>query len=94
MRILAYILTIMLFQLPFSGYFGQVERDYDSDLKKDELPTYKKKSSTSSIVSLIFISLLYLLGGDKNDDFLLFKISLVTCSKANLFLFILANFKK
>ena len=33
MRILAYILTIMLFQLPFIDYIGQVDGIYDKEKK-------------------------------------------------------------
>ena len=50
MRILAYILTIMLFQLPFIDYIGQVDGVYDKEKKSSHLPVYKGKSPSSSSV--------------------------------------------
>ena len=49
MKVLAYILTILLFQLPFTDIIGQVDKVYEKEEKKSShLPVYKGNSSASS----------------------------------------------
>ena len=51
MKVLAYIVTILLFQLPFTDTMGQVNKVYDKEEKKSsQLPTYKGSSPSSSAV--------------------------------------------
>ena len=51
MKVLAYILTILLFQLPFTDTMGQVNKVFDKEEKKSsQLPTYKGSSPSSSAV--------------------------------------------